>query len=212
MADTGWISPSSVTQEILGYAWSNPSNAMTLDGATSDLTLPAYNGGPARLQPLFNFGLPAKYIVTGIEISFTRKNTETSTFATWYGFQLSIFDNTGYKYDRNTNSNSGSLVTSIFGGPGDMWNITPGTLNDSFSYSRPLNINVLKEDNRSVTWYVDFVKMKLYYDVPQRDYYVNSSGIWKPADPLSVKDAGVWKDVNQLSIRDAGVWKKVYGI
>ncbi len=166
MADTGWLSPSSVADNsgIGTLTWTNPGNA-----AAQDDTYATVSGSMAQVThylfaTTFGASIPSGATIDGIEVGYDAyksggMNCAYSTVKLIKGGSVSG-DNKGSSYTYTGTSDTDTYQT--FGGASDLWGLTL-TESDVEASNFGVAASFTLQSPSSFTLYADHVQLKIYY-------------------------------------------------
>lgn len=164
-SDTGWLSPSAYEEKFAGtYPWTTPANGYASDAAYASIEAPRYGPTMGIFYKTFNASIPGGATVTGLEMKCDCYRTNppylpqnTTTF--YHARTLLSLGNDQKLY---LNKDWPTSVDTVTIGAGGSWHdvkMTPTYMNDS---NWGIGIDVYS-DFSTVTYYVDWVRVKIYY-------------------------------------------------
>ena len=157
-----------------GGAWSGASGAFASGGAAAT--------GAKDAQSVFknfNLSVPAGYTIRGIEVKLSAKSTNTKC-------QVGVELRSGGTYTAQQTTAAdvdGSYTTYTLGGPSDLWGASwaSGDFSNANFRLRLDAIDPGSNCGAADTWSVDFMTVKVYYQIPVSDVTQEVSG---PSGPL----------------------------
>jgi hypothetical protein len=164
--NTGWLYPSAFTTGAGEQAWTNGANGYSADGVFASIAASQYGPAARIFYKTFGATIPGGATVVGMEMQCDCYRTNPlylpQTATTFYHAQiLSVLGNDQMLYlnkDWPT-----SLNTVVVGSGGTWWSVqmTPGYMNNA---NWGIGVTVYA-DYSVITYYVDCVRVKIYYTV-----------------------------------------------
>lgn len=169
MADTGWVSPSSITNDssVGAVAWSNPGNAVASDNSDAVFLSDLYAGLQESyyLKAVnFGFNIPINATIDGIEVAVEAQRTFGSTNDAFDSQTRLVLSDTSIG---STNRATGAEITGTeqyytYGSNSDIWGevLTPGDIN-SRNFGVVFSAKADGDAPGQVS--IDHIRIKVYY-------------------------------------------------
>lgn len=176
------LSPSGT---ILGSGWSNISRLASEDGLTASVSINAKSYSQYVTVPFASAGLAAGDVIDGIEITVKGYGSTAS----WLSLD-NVSLPKGSSQSQAIRTWGGSLANQVLGGPADLWSAS-WTASD-FNSSWSLQFRVYNDRSSSVTAYVDYVSVTIYYHAGAVEVNADRSLSWSVRAPVTADRSLSW--------------------
>lgn len=190
--------------------WSNPTNIYTSNNVYASNGLDGDEVSYWLRATDFGFTIPDGATIDGIIVEIERRCNEE--YGADYAMQI-------VKGGTEQGTDHASLTEwplsdtyKSYGSSSDKWGLAWASSNINSSLFGA-SISVIYEDDPEfrATFYVDHIRITVYYTPAGINMKIKASGAWKDADALKIKVSGAWKPGVKAWKVVGGVWKVIFG-